>query len=189
MFEESPFNEDISNWNMAKATDLDYMFFNARSFSKDLCSWGSKLSSTLQGPSSSTDDPEADSDNLRIFLQTNCLYDETLFNPTCSGGGKWTQLCTSACDSQCYGSSTRNVQITASGSFWDLYRAETGTSNYRWIASGFSGTLSRGFVLNKGLYSLEGFASSASVSIQRSNGTEVLTSALNSVTDIAWSIN
>lgn len=198
MFEETPFNQNVASWSMGGAVNVDYMFVSSLrgkgTFNQNLCSWGSTLRSTLTGPE---DDANADEDDLQMFIGTRCLYTETLYNPTCSGGGRWTQLCSSSCDNLCYPSGTvLNVAITASGGFWDLYRSDpnSGASDYRWIASGFSGALSRNMRLTRGRYSLEGASSSATVTIQRTNPddnsvfSEVITRPLNSNSDIFFQI-
>ena len=39
MFSDSPFNGDISNWDMSNVTDMGGMFENSSSFNQDLSSW------------------------------------------------------------------------------------------------------------------------------------------------------
>ena len=39
MFADAGFNRDISKWNVANATDMSFMFFNAKKFNQDLSDW------------------------------------------------------------------------------------------------------------------------------------------------------
>ena len=39
VFENSPFNGDISGWNVSNVKDMDYMFFGAKSFNQDISGW------------------------------------------------------------------------------------------------------------------------------------------------------
>jgi surface protein len=39
MFATSPFNQDISNWDVSQVTNMEYMFNNAQAFNQNISSW------------------------------------------------------------------------------------------------------------------------------------------------------
>ena len=39
MFERTPFNQDIGNWDGSKVTDMNYMFFGANAFNQNIGNW------------------------------------------------------------------------------------------------------------------------------------------------------
>ena len=39
MFERTPFNQDIGNWDVSKVTDMNYMFFGANAFNQNIGNW------------------------------------------------------------------------------------------------------------------------------------------------------
>jgi len=39
MFEESSFNQDISNWNVSNVTNIAGMFYNAYKFNQPIGNW------------------------------------------------------------------------------------------------------------------------------------------------------
>ena len=47
-FRADVFNQDISEWDVSKVTDMFWMFNGATSFNQDLCPWGNKIQSSAR---------------------------------------------------------------------------------------------------------------------------------------------
>jgi surface protein len=45
----SRFNKDVSSWDLSSVTDLGFMFFQASAFNQNLCGWGPKLKASVTG--------------------------------------------------------------------------------------------------------------------------------------------
>jgi Mycoplasma protein of unknown function, DUF285 len=83
MFQGSPFNQDISMWNVERVRDLDQMFRGNLAFNQNIQEWQLR---SLESARRTFNDAEAFNQDLcpwRTFLPQVILYGDTFLNTAC----------------------------------------------------------------------------------------------------------